>query len=144
MDQTILMCGCLQSVTSEKFPTQKQKRKYERSAHSRERSAHRAESTKSTTQQEKERNKAFDLLDGLSRSGALRIDAASFHVVVAATHCFDKTLINTVVQDNINPIDKVERSALIVGATIHEQSPEEMIKQEHIDRIKNGCSSHLF
>ena len=93
---------------------------------------------------EKEKNKAFDLLDAITRSGALQIDAASFHVVVVVTHCFDKTLINTIVQENVNPIEKVERSALIVGSTMHEASPEELIKDEHLSRVKGGASSHLF
>merc|ERR1712137_205345 len=91
-----------------------------------------------------EKNKAFDLLDALTKSGALQIDCASFHVVVAATHCFDKTLLNTIVQKNVNPIEKVERSALIVSSTIHEQPPEVMIDPEHLDRIKKGPSAHLF
>merc|ERR1712137_44894 len=97
-----------------------------------------------TEQQTKEKNKAFDLLDALSRSGTLQIDCASFHVVVAATHCFDQTLLDTVVKDNVNPIEKVERSALIVSSTIHEESPEQLIKDEHLKRIKKGPSSHLF
>jgi hypothetical protein len=49
-------------------------------------------------QQEAERTKAFDLIDALSRSGFLCFDQASLHVVIAATHCFDKTLLNTVIQ----------------------------------------------
>merc|ERR1712137_1270284 len=97
-----------------------------------------------TEQQDKEKNKAFDLLDAISRSGAMKIDSASFHVAVASTHCFDETLINTVIQENCNPIEKIERSALIVSSTIHEQPPEELIKPEHLDRIKKGPSSHLF
>ena len=35
--------------------------------------------------------------------------------MVAATHCFSKGLVETVVRDNINPIEKLERSALIVS-----------------------------
>merc|ERR1712137_1308576 len=97
-----------------------------------------------TEQQDKEKNKAFDLLDAISRSGAMKIDCASFHVVVASTHCFDETLINTVIQENCNPIEKIERSALIVSSTIHEQPPEELIKPEHLDRIKKGPSSSRF
>ena len=32
----------------------------------------------------------------------------------AATHCFDKSLLATVIEDNINPIDKVERTSLVM------------------------------
>ena len=81
-----------------------------------------------------ERNKAFDLLDALTRSGCLMIDHASLHVVMSATYCFDKTLIDTVIQDNINPIEKVERSALIV-ATIHNKPAIELLKTEQIERV---------
>jgi hypothetical protein len=49
-------------------------------------------------QQDEEKARAFDLLDALSRSGTLDIQAASLHVILAATHCFDKTLMNTIVQ----------------------------------------------
>ena len=36
---------------------------------------------------------------------------------MAATHCFDKTVTETVVEDNINPIAKVERSSDSLGLT---------------------------
>merc|ERR1712137_1322723 len=95
-------------------------------------------STLSLDAQRTERNRAFDLLDALSRSGILDVDEASFHVVIATTHTFDKTLMDTVIQDNINPIEKVERSMLIVASTIQEEDPETLIKPEHLERVKKA------
>ena len=54
-------------------------------------------------QQRTEKAAAFDLLDGLSRSGSLSIECASLHVIVCATHCFDASLIDTVVVKNGPP-----------------------------------------
>ena len=84
----------------------------------------------------KERNKAFDLLDALSRSGSLPIDQASLHIVIAGTHCFDKSLLDTIVQDNVNPIEKVERSSLIVATTIHERPAVELLRPEQRARVQ--------
>ncbi|CAE7353632.1 tvaII [Symbiodinium natans] len=68
--------------------------------------------------QKKEKEAAFDLLDALTKSGALPLVNASLHVVVSATHCFDKTVTETVIQDNMNPIENVERSALLMAACL--------------------------
>lgn len=94
------------------------------------------EETLNDDKQETEKDKAFDLLDALSRSGCLAVDHASLHVLVAATHCFDKTLMATLIQDNQNPIEKVERSTLIVASTVHSTSPLELVSDEHLERVQ--------
>jgi hypothetical protein len=48
-----------------------------------------------------ERQKAFDLLDALTKSGCLSVKEAELHVVMASTHCFGKTLMNTIIQVKI-------------------------------------------
>ncbi len=88
-----------------------------------------------STEQRTEKNRAFDLLDALTKSGALPIDDASLHVVLAATHCFDQTLLETVIQANVNPIEKVERSLMIVGTTIHALPAAELLADEQRDRF---------
>jgi hypothetical protein len=88
-----------------------------------------------TDDQVSEKNAAFDLLDALSKSGALVMHSASLHVVIAATHCFDKTLMDTVVQGNVNPIERVERSALIMASTIHELPACDLISDNERSRV---------
>jgi len=83
-----------------------------------------------------EKDKAFDLIDTLSRSGAIVFDDASFHVVIASTHAFDKSLVETIIQDNVNPIEKVERSMLIVSTTIHQKQAHELLKPEQVQKVR--------
>mmetsp|Transcript_7071 Transcript_7071/g.22365 ORF Transcript_7071/g.22365 Transcript_7071/m.22365 type:complete len:146 (+) Transcript_7071:173-610(+) len=94
-------------------------------------------------EQKREKDAAFDLLDALTRSGALTVDQASLHVIVAATHCFDKTVTETVVEDNINPIDKCERSSLIMATTVHRLPARALVQQSQISRA-SGTSPLLF
>jgi hypothetical protein len=103
-----------------------------------------ATSTLSAEEQDRSRTEAFDLLDALSRSGSLDIDCAELHVVMACTHNFTKSLIDTVVQDNVNPIEKVERSALILATTVHDKQPSELIKPEQRERIAAYAARNLF
>jgi hypothetical protein len=91
--------------------------------------------TLTSDQQKSKKDEAFDLLDGLTRAGALSCgEHASLHVVIAATHCFDLNLVDTVVQKNINPIEKVERSTLIMAAIIHQASIQTMVTDTDFGR----------
>ena len=94
-------------------------------------------------EQDEEKTRCYDLLDALSCSGSLEIDCASLHVIVAATHCFDESIVNTIVQNNINPIEKVERSILIVGSTIQGMPPGQLIRQANLAQIESH-SPHLL
>jgi len=101
------------------------------------------ESTLHSQEQKSEKDAAFDLLDALTKSGALAIEHADLHVVIAATHCFDKTVTETVVQDNANPIEKVERSTLIMASTIHGVPPAALLQESQRSRVR-AASPALF
>ena len=40
-------------------------------------------------------------------------------MIMGVTHCFEDLVMEAVIQKNMNPIEKMDRSALIVVATIH-------------------------
>jgi len=49
----------------------------------------------------------------------------------------------TVVQDNVNPIDKVERSTLIMASTVHQQPALALIRDSQVPHVK-ATSPILF
>jgi len=102
-----------------------------------------ATTTLGPAEQKLERAAAFDLLDALTKSGALPLEHASLHIVVAATHCFDKSVMETVIQENSNPIDKVERSMLIMASTVHQQPVSALVQEAQHARIA-AASPKLF
>ena len=84
-----------------------------------------------------EKNKAFDLLDALSKSGALPLGNCQLHVVIVVTHCFDKSLMETVFKDNVNPIEHVERTQLIIASVVHnEDNVAKLIRDNQLARVK--------
>jgi hypothetical protein len=85
--------------------------------------------------QEAEKKRAFDLLDALSRSGSLPIACASLHVLLAATHCFDDALVATVVERNVNPVEKLEASSLILAQTIVGAPARELVRADQVERL---------
>lgn len=98
--------------------------------------------TLDTAEQRRETNQAYDLLDALSRSGALVLESTSLHVVLAATHCFDETIINTAIKENQNPIEKLERSMMIVASTVHRSPPQRLASPAQVQRMRRLAQSH--
>jgi hypothetical protein len=93
--------------------------------------------------QKREKNKAFDLLDALTKSGGMKIDDATLHVFIAATHMFEKTVMDTVVCENRNPIEALERSSIVIAATIYGKTQQEVIAPEFRKDILS-FSPHLL
>jgi len=75
------------------------------------------------------KQEAFTLLDALTRSGGLAIEHADLHLLVVSTHRFDKSLMQTLVQDNVNPIDRVEKSSLVMAATLYGKNVTSLLRE---------------
>lgn len=54
-------------------------------------------------------------------------------------HSFDESLIETVVQKNVNPIEKVERSLLIMASTLHQLPAEALVNRDQVPRLTEFC-----
>ena len=94
-------------------------------------------------EQKTEMVQAMDLLDALTRSGALAVDCADLHVVLAATHCFDDTLVETVIRKNTNPIESVERTTLAMASAVHGVPAKELVASSQLQRVAT-CSPALM
>lgn len=114
------------------------KHKYKRSILSKE-----ATRVMNEQDQSKEKSKAMDLLDALSKSGALSLDAVELHIVVVSTHCFEKTVVDTVIQDNENPIEHIERSLLAMSSAMQQKPVGELVKNSEVQRLQD-MSPTLF
>jgi hypothetical protein len=85
--------------------------------------------------QDAARREAFDLLDALSRSGALPLHHAALHVLVGAQHAFEESLMDTLIKKNVNPIERCERSQLIMAAALHGVPPGALLRRDARERV---------
>lgn len=90
------------------------------------------------TEQRESKAVAMGLLDALTLSGGLPLEHAQLHVIVAATHTFDKSVTETVVRDNVNPLDRVERSTLILASTVHGVPPKALLRPSELPRVSRA------
>jgi len=85
--------------------------------------------------QRSEKLQAFGLLDALTKSGAVSIHDSTLHVVISSAHIFDRSVIDTIIQDNIDPIEKLEQSTLIMASTVHEIPASELVEDGQLQRL---------
>ena len=78
---------------------------------------------------------AFELLDALTRSGALPMSHAALHIVVGAAHSFQDTLMATILRRNVNPIEHVERSSVILASTLWHQPGSDLVQPSQMQRL---------
>jgi hypothetical protein len=79
--------------------------------------------------QRAEKNACFDLLDALTRSGALEIEA-DLHAVLTVCHGFHHNVMDTLVRDNVNPIEKIERSMMVLATKLFDKSEAHISSKE--------------
>mmetsp|Transcript_3485 Transcript_3485/g.6127 ORF Transcript_3485/g.6127 Transcript_3485/m.6127 type:complete len:922 (+) Transcript_3485:251-3016(+) len=89
------------------------------------------------------KNMAMDLLDAISRSGELPLIQTQLHIVIASTHCFDSTILDTLIKENVNPIARVEHSSLLIATSITGESVSDLLAVSHQQRLKD-TSPALF
>ncbi|KAJ9443073.1 hypothetical protein DIPPA_19041 [Diplonema papillatum] len=71
--------------------------------------------------QRAEKNKAFDLIDAVTRSGSAQLKKGTMHVFVGGAHCFDTSVVDAVVVHNVDPIERIDAACIATVAALHDQ-----------------------
>ena len=76
-----------------------------------------------------ENSLALDLIDALSRSGNLELINTSTHFISGITHWFDLSLMDTIIQTDINPISKLKNSGSIVASVLYDSQDSSFLDE---------------
>eukprot|EP00754_Rhynchopus_humris_P031235 Rhum_TRINITY_DN15326_c0_g1::Rhum_TRINITY_DN15326_c0_g1_i1::g.151839::m.151839 len=87
--------------------------------------------------------RALSLLDALTKSGALDAPYSEVHVVVPTTHHFERVLMATLAHDNVNPIEAIESSMIIVATTLYNTTAQELVSAGAMAK-REGRPPHLI
>ena len=71
--------------------------------------------------------RALSLLDALTKGGALDAPYSEVHVVVPTTHHFERTLMATLAHDNVDPIEAIESSMIIIATTLYNTTAQSLV-----------------
>ena len=70
-------------------------------------------------------------MDTITKSGVIELQNVEIHSILGLSYAFDKSVMDTLVIDNFNPIEALEYSALLVNAFTQQQSHvEEMLQKK--------------
>ena len=90
-----------------------------------------------------ETNRAFDLIDSLTKTADLPLEDTEVHVFLTVTHDFEEVVLENVIKNNENIIESAEASLLVLASTIHGVKPSQLVKETAIPRLQN-YTSYLF
>lgn len=85
------------------------------------------------TTQDSEKKAALQLLDILTEAGGVSVMSASLHFVLGATHNFADSVMSSVVDGNMNVLQDVTRSILMVSEVLTGLAGTQLVDGKHAD-----------
>lgn len=94
--------------------------------------------------QEKAHRAVQSLLCVLSNDGAIPLAHTRLDIIVGVTSYFDKSVIDTVIQDNINPLDRVCSSSLLLSNALRRLTQPSSTELELVQSSKTRMAAQLL
>ena len=63
--------------------------------------------------------------------------------MILQTHTFGKSLLHTLTRDNVNPIERVEATHLILASELHGAPPAALVERKQLARLREH-NGHLL